>query len=53
MLDANQVLQVVVDNDESATNVPKSMANEGHTVLGVPEKLNDKDWLLTIKKNNQ
>ena len=49
MLDANQVLQVVVDNDESATNVPKSMANEGHTVLGV-EKLNDKDWLLTIKK---
>ena len=49
MLDANQVLQVVVDNDESATNVPKSMTNEGHVVLGV-EKLNDKDWLLTIKK---
>ena len=49
MLQANQVLQVVVDNDESATNVPKSMANEGHTVLGV-ERLNDKDWLLTIKK---
>lgn len=49
MLQANQVLQVVVDNDESATNVPKSMTNEGHTVLGV-ERLNDRDWLLTIKK---
>jgi tRNA 2-thiouridine synthesizing protein A len=49
MLQTNQILQVVVDNDESATNVPKSMTNEGHTVLGV-ERLNDKDWLLTIKK---
>ena len=49
MLDSNQVLQVVVDNDESATNVPKSMTNEGHAVLGV-EKLNERDWLLTIKK---
>jgi tRNA 2-thiouridine synthesizing protein A len=48
-LDSNQILQVVVDNDESATNVPRSMTNEGHTVLGV-ERVNDKDWLLTIKK---
>ncbi|MDE3091216.1 MAG: sulfurtransferase TusA family protein [Chloroflexota bacterium] len=50
MLQANQILQVVVDNDESATNVPKSMTNEGHTVLGV-EKINARDWLLTIKKS--
>ncbi len=49
MLEPNQILQVVVDNDESATNVPKSMMNEGHAVLGT-EKLNAKDWLLTIKK---
>ena len=49
MLESNQILQVVVDNDESATNVPKSMTNEGNAVLGV-EKLNEKDWLLTIKK---
>ena len=49
MLQSAQVLQVIVDNDESATNVPKSMTNEGHTVLGC-EKLNEKDWLLTIKK---
>ncbi len=49
MLQPSQILQVVVDNDESATNVPKSMTNEGHTVLGC-ERLNTKDWLLTIKK---
>lgn len=49
MLESNQILQVVVDNDESATNVPKSMLNEGNTVLGV-EKVNEKDWRLTFRK---
>lgn len=49
MLDSGQILQVVVDNDESATNVPKSLTNEGNSVLGV-EKLNDRDWLITVKK---
>ena len=49
MLDSGQILQVVVDNDESATNVPKSLTNEGNAVLGV-EKLNDNDWLITVRK---
>ncbi len=49
MLQSSQILQVVVDNDESATNVPRSMTNEGHAVLGV-ERVGDKDWLLTIRK---
>lgn len=49
MLDSGQVLQVVVDNDESATNVPKSLTNEGNTVLGC-EKLNDTDWMITVRK---
>lgn len=49
MLDSGQVLQVVVDNDESATNVPRSLTNEGNTVLGV-EKMNGKDWLITVRK---
>jgi TusA-related sulfurtransferase len=48
-LQSGQVLQVIVDNDESATNVPKSMLNEGHTVLGM-ERVNEKDWLITIRK---
>jgi tRNA 2-thiouridine synthesizing protein A len=49
MLDSGQVLQVTVDNDESATNVPKSLTNEGNTVLGV-EKVNGQDWMITVKK---
>ncbi len=49
MLQSNQILQVVVDNDESATNVPRSMTNEGHTVLGV-ERVGERDWRLTIRK---
>ena len=49
MLDSGQILQVVVDNDESATNVPRSLTNEGNTVLGV-EKTGEKDWLITVKK---
>ncbi len=48
-LDSGQILQVVVDNDESATNVPRSLTNEGNSVLGV-EKMNDKDWLITVRK---
>ena len=49
MLDSGQVLQVVVDNDESAVNVPKSLTNEGNNVLGV-ERLNEKDWMITVRK---
>lgn len=49
MLDSGQILQVVVDNDESATNVPKSLTNEGNSVIGV-EKLNSADWLITVRK---
>ncbi len=49
MLESGQILQVVVDNDESATNVPKSLTNEGNTVMGV-DKMNEKDWLITVRK---
>jgi tRNA 2-thiouridine synthesizing protein A len=45
-----QVLRVTVDNDESAANVPRSMQNEGHDVLGVT-KLNDKDWQIVVRKS--
>ena len=49
MMESGQVLQVIVDNDESAVNVPKSLTNEGNTVLG-NERLNDTDWMITVKK---
>lgn len=49
MMESGQVLQVIVDNDESATNVPKSLTNEGNTVLG-NERINDTDWMITVRK---
>ncbi len=49
MLQSGQILQVTVDNDESATNVPRSLTNEGNQVLGV-EKAGERDWLITVKK---
>jgi len=49
MLESGQILQVIVDNDESASNVPKSLTNEGNTVLGC-EKINATDWKITVRK---
>jgi tRNA 2-thiouridine synthesizing protein A len=49
VMQPGQVLRVIVDNDESASNVPRSMQNEGHHVLGV-DKLNDKEWQIVVRK---
>lgn len=49
MMESGQILQVIVDNDESATNVPKSLTNEGNMVLGM-ERINATDWMITVKK---
>lgn len=49
MMESGQILQVIVDNDESATNVPRSLTNEGNQVLGC-EKINDTDWMITVRK---
>jgi tRNA 2-thiouridine synthesizing protein A len=50
IMQPGQVLRVIVDNDESAANVPRSMQNEGHNVLGVT-KLNNKDWQIVVQKS--
>jgi tRNA 2-thiouridine synthesizing protein A len=50
IMHSGQVLRVIVDNDESAANVPRSMQNEGHNVLGVT-KLNDNDWQIVVRKS--
>ena len=49
VMQSGQVLQVIVDNDESASNVPRSMQNEGHDLLGVT-KLSDKEWQILVRK---
>lgn len=48
-MEVGQVLEIVLDSEEAASNVPKSMQDHGHTVLKV-DKLNEKDWLLLIRK---
>jgi len=48
-LEAGQVLRVVVDNQSSADNVPRSLANEGQKVLEV-SKVNATDWAILVEK---
>jgi TusA-related sulfurtransferase len=46
---SGQVLHVIVDNNESAENVPRSLTNEGNEVLEVSQP-NDSDWSIVVKK---
>jgi tRNA 2-thiouridine synthesizing protein A len=50
IMQPGQVLRVIVDNVESAANVPRSMQNEGHDVLGVT-KLDQKEWQIVVRKS--
>lgn len=50
-MDPGQILEVIVDNEESAENVPGSLTNEGQKVLAV-EKLNPTDWKITVRKES-
>jgi TusA-related sulfurtransferase len=48
-MEMGQILEILLDYPEAANSVPKSMQDHGHTVLKV-EKINDKDWLIQIRK---
>jgi TusA-related sulfurtransferase len=48
-LEPGKILRVIVDNPESAENVPRSLANEGNEVLGVGP-LGEEAWSILIKK---
>ncbi len=48
-LDPGQILRVIVDNPESAENVPRSLANEGNEVLGVGP-LGGEAWSILVRK---
>lgn len=49
LMESGQILRVIVDNEESVDNVPKSCRNEGHNILGV-EKISPHEWAITIQK---
>ena len=45
-----QVLLIMVDNSESASNVPRSLALEGHDVLAV-DRLDGVGWRIAVRKS--
>lgn len=48
-LEPGKILRVIVDNPESAENVPRSLANEGNEVLSVGP-LGREAWSILVKK---
>jgi TusA-related sulfurtransferase len=48
-LEVGQVLEILLDYEEASRSIPKSMEDHGQKVLHV-EKVNDRDWLLVIRK---
>ena len=46
-LDDGQVLRVIVDNSESASNVPKSLSLEGHEILSLDQGKGR--WEITVR----
>jgi len=45
-----EVLEIIVDHQPAAENVPRSMEHEGQAVLGV-EQTGAKEWHLFIRKD--
>jgi TusA-related sulfurtransferase len=51
-MEIGQILEVIVDHEPAAENVPKSLINEGQKVLSV-DKINDTDWRMVILKQRE
>jgi TusA-related sulfurtransferase len=47
-----EVLEIIVDHQQAAVNVPTSMEHEGQTVLGV-EQTGEAEWHLFVRKDRQ
>ena len=48
-LEPGKILRVIVDNPESAENVPRSLVSEGNEVLAVGP-LGEEAWSILVKK---
>ncbi|MGC2063659.1 MAG: sulfurtransferase TusA family protein [Thermodesulfovibrionales bacterium] len=51
-MDVGQVLEVLLDYEEAARSIPKSMEDHGQKVLKV-EKISETDWVLQIRKEKE
>jgi TusA-related sulfurtransferase len=47
-----EVLEIVVDHQPAATNVPRSMEHEGQKVLKV-EQTGEREWHLFVRKDRE
>jgi TusA-related sulfurtransferase len=48
-MESGQILRVIVDNPVSAEDVPRSLRNEGHTVLEVA-RTGAGEWAIVVQK---
>jgi TusA-related sulfurtransferase len=51
-MNPGDILEVIVDFAPSAENIPRSMKNEGHSVLAV-ERIDSSQWRILIKKKKE
>ena len=51
-MNLGEVLEVIFDHKPATENVPKSMENEGQTVLKV-EQTGEKEWHVFIRKDKE
>ena len=47
-----EVLEIIVDHQPAALNVPRSMEHEGHKVLKI-EQAGDAEWHLFVRKDRE
>ncbi len=51
-LEIGQVLEILLDNEEAARNIPKSMEDHGHKILKL-EKISETDWVIRVRKDKE
>ena len=51
-LEIGQVLEILLDSEEAARNIPKSMEDHGQKVLRL-EKVNETDWIIQVRKDKE
>ncbi len=51
-LEVGQVLEILLDSEEAARNIPKSMEDHGQKVLRL-EKINETDWIIQVRKDKE
>lgn len=49
-MEVGQVLEILLDYEEAARSIPRSMEDHGQKVLKVA-KINETDWILEIRKD--